>query len=241
MLLVAALGTTALLAPLGGRSVPMLVGEGSDLAPSLALGIVAGVGSEVLRRAITKEDDLDVITACRHDSSLRAQKTVTYQVLGGCGVSPASVAAVLAWQIPVAVAEESYYRGFMQSGLQSGLSSIGAGFLVSDVVALFVASALFGAVHVLWVDNEGGQGSDVILADSEVSQVTGGSKFEWFIETGLWGLLYGSTFVAAGHNILAPVFAHASQNVWWCLEDAVVMGKAPPEVLEDLFGGQLGD
>ena len=64
----------------------------------------------------------------------------------------------------------------MQSGLESGLVGVGVSTLTADVVALLVASALFGAVHVLWVadgeDNDGGEGGD------------GGSKVEWFLETG---------------------------------------------------------
>lgn len=155
---------------------------------------------------------------------------MTYRVAGARGVGPAAVAAVAVWQLVVALAEEMYYRGFLQSGMQSGLAGVGVGALAADAVALVFASALFGAVHALWVADgaEDGDGG-------------GGDKLEWFLETGAWGLLYGSVFVLGGHNLAAPLLAHAAQNTWWCCEDARAMGRAPAPVLRGLFEDGEGE
>ena len=53
VLTVAALGITALISPLGGRSVPELISGGLGGPVSVVLGVGAGLGSEALRRAVT--------------------------------------------------------------------------------------------------------------------------------------------------------------------------------------------
>ena len=109
--------------------------------------------------------------------------------------------------------EEQQEGGGRGGRWASGLAGVGVGALAADAVALVFASALFGAVHALWVADgaEDGDGG-------------GGDKLEWFLETGAWGLLYGSVFVLGGHNLAAPLLAHAAQNTWWCCEDARAMG-----------------
>ena len=63
---------------------------------------------------------------------------------------------------------------------------------VADALALVVTSALFGAVHVLWVvDGEGG-GDRVAVGEAADDSGggdgggSGGDKLSWFLETGAW-------------------------------------------------------
>ena len=60
------------------------------------------------------------------------------------------------------------------------------------------------------------------------------------LHIGAWGLLYGFVFVLSGHNLAAPIATHASQNTWWCLEDARAMGRTQTAVLRGLFEEEEG-
>ena len=194
--------------------------------------------------------DEDLLAECRADESLRSQKAVVARVAGwgrGGGIrdggsgSDSSLAPssfvmeaifLTIWQGSVALSEEVYYRGFLQSGMASlfgsGGTAVGGGLVgAGDFLALVLASIIFGAVHVLWVDDTGE--SD---PQQEARQQ---QKFDWFVETGAWGLLYGSVFWVSGYHLLAPVAAHASQNIWWNLEDVRSMARAEPEDLAELF------
>ena len=271
---VAALGITALVAPLGGRSVPELLGLGaspsadaSGLAfgsgyfascTALGGGALVGLATETLRRVVVgdlpgsnqgsggsssmnrNEAATAALAECLADVALRRQKAITLRVGGANGLGVAPLVSVIIWQLGVALAEEAYYRGFVQSAVQSavatvptlvthaaaaaaessgGLSSIAT----SDVVALLFASALFGAAHVpLDDDLEDGVDANAL-------------RMEWFLETGAWGLLYGAVFVGAGYNLLAPLGCHTAQNVWWCSEDLQTFAAATDsEVFEML-------
>jgi membrane protease YdiL (CAAX protease family) len=204
---------------------------------------------------------------CRADSALRRQKAATLRVGGAHGlfVGAAPLACVVVWQLSVALAEEAYYRGFVQSAAQSALSTAltaaygGAaagsisgrsggsgdaggwlsGLAASDAGALVLAAAMFGAAHVPWEETESN--------GTESSEKSGGKdqRLEWFLETGAWGLLYGAVFAASGCHLLAPVGCHAAQNVWWCAEDLQLFAAATDaevwEVLSEEEGGGGSD
>jgi membrane protease YdiL (CAAX protease family) len=255
----------------------------------------------------------------------------------GSGSNAEAVVAIIVWQLAVGFAEELYYRGLVQSALQSGLSSVLAltgetlstssqqqtyfnsfstanlaansastaeaatatetlgllhavasverngGFFCletfgwSDAVALLAASALFGAAHMPWAASPTLSGGPLSLKEEEekgvkVKEAAFGSRsdhehirslaqveddvnggvssppsspppllgesaaLEWFLETGAWGLLYGAVFAASSYHLAAPLFCHASQNIWWCLEDVDAMGIVELTDLEKALG-----
>ena len=259
VLSVAALGIAALVAPLGGRSVPDLLGLSSPNAEvsglvfvsltALSGGAFVGLTTEALRRLVVgdlgsnkgsgnsksvsrSEAATAAIAECCADGALRRQKAITLRVGGADGLGVLPLACVIFWQLGVALAEEAYYRGFVQSAVQSVVATVPAlithtatvaaevsggssgGVATSDVVALVFASALFGAAHVPWDDISEGE------ADANAARLV------WFLETGAWGLLYGVVFVGSDYNLLAPLGCHTAQNVWWCSEDLQTFGAA---------------
>ncbi len=142
----------------------------------------------------------------------------------------------------MAFAEEMYYRGLVQGGAESALGALLPP-SPAAALALIAASALFGAAHVPWVARGADSSADSVGngADSAGggfgSGSAGGSAGEWFLETGAWGVVFGCVFLGSGHRLLAPIAAHAAQNVWYGLEDASAMARAPPTALAELFDG----
>jgi len=238
VLFVACLGISAVVAPLGGRSLLDLFQGGVGPWAGAASGAFLGVATAAARVSLGGPEP-GLVEACREDDGLRAQKSVLYRVTGAQGPTPSALAFLATWQIIVALSEELYYRGLLQSagqsaltalvGLQSGPTSDASSLTVlCEVAPLVFSSVIFGVAHVEWAESGGESGH---------TSASAGSSFQWFFETFLWSLLYGTAFAASGHNLAFPVFTHAAQNIWWCLSDLKDMGDADPAILRELFCG----
>lgn len=253
--LVAALGISALLAPFGGPSLlSEISGDGLGVLPSALFGSTVGLGSVAIRRIaqtgtispvpvgrFAEFGDL-FVEKCRQDASFKRQKSVSTRVIGfGGGVWGGwipSLATVVVWQLSVAIAEELYYRGFLQSGLRFAMvGGAGSPAVVGDLISICVASALFGLAHTQWVETTPGDG----MVGEEGTDDGSGDRLSWFRTTGLGALLYGATFIASGYNIAAPVFTHFSQNLWYMTEELTALRMTKVEILEELFDEDEGN
>lgn len=174
-----------------------------------------------------------------------------YEISAGEGAVPVALGAIAAWQLAIGVAEELYYRGFVESlGVRvlappAALIGDGAGLALREGFPLLVSAALFGLVHAEFVEGAGAApGGDEYAADtrsslppptpSSLSRVEDTKAF-WFRVTALYGALYGALYIATGHRLLAPVFAHTGLNVGLCMRDWQRMRRTPEEVLTCVF------
>jgi len=165
-----------------------------------------------------------------------------YRIAGGEPSAAVALAAVAAWQVAIALAEELYYRGMLQGGAGFGLHALAdlaagpaaavppAVGALTQLVALLFAAAAFGAVHTEFAadgpvvgaaDGPGGDGGD--------------SKARWFLQTGAYGAAFGALALLTQH-LLAPVAMHATLNVGLCARDWRRMRNTPAEELARIFG-----
>ena len=145
-----------------------------------------------------------------------------YRIAGGEPSAAVALAAVAAWQLAIALAEELYYRGMLQGGAGFGLlaladlvagpasavpPAVGA---LTQLVALLFAAAAFGAVH-----TEFAADGPVVGAADGPGGDEGDSKARWFLQTGAYGAAFGALALLTQH-LLAPVAMHATLNVGLC-------------------------
>jgi membrane protease YdiL (CAAX protease family)/GNAT superfamily N-acetyltransferase len=225
---IASAGISTLLAPFGGPSVAELVvgADGGDAgalthvaraAADLAGGGGAAVAVLLARRdawlpptpaplAATAGADAGDLLAQTVDAQLAPVRRIVRDE--GAHLSLA-LGALALWQLAIALAEELYYRGLVQSAIQTaGLALArqvdapdGLGRAAPELIAIGLASLLFGAVHAAWVDDMEGTAKE----KSETRAV-------WFREAAASSLLFGTLFAVSGHRLLAPVACHALIN-----------------------------
>ena len=233
-----AFGISILLAPFGGESVPTLLGAEARWFEPIAdvfLGTAVAAASlyrgGVLSAAILGERESATLD---YSAAQAEQMRPLWEIAGSEPRLPIAVAAIVAWQLSIAVAEELYYRGLVQSGVGFGLGAIGhllAGDAFNDGiasiagvacngVALLMASAVFGLVHTEFVQDG----------------TPGETKEQWFREATTYGLLYGLLFLVSGDRLLAPVCAHAGINVGLCVRDWRRMRRTDAAMLRQVFG-----
>ena len=150
-----------------------------------------------------------------------------YEIADGESGAAAALGAVGAWQLAIALAEEVYYRGFLQSAGRLALTALPPGLpaTVLEGLPLAVAAAVFGLVHTEFVDTVDGDGDD--------------SKLRWFAITGAYGAVYGLLFAVTGHRLIAPVAAHGGLNLGLCARDWRRMRESSQEELERIFGESM--
>ena len=148
------------------------------------------------------------------------------------------------------MAEELYYRGFVQSAgvlAFSPLSTLGVGGVcVREAVPLVLSAALFGLVHTEFVQDavpagdSAQQAGVVACADPSVptEPEVVESKAYWFRVTAAYGAAYSLLYVVTGHRLLAPVCAHAGLNIGLCLRDWARMRMTPALELQRMFESQ---
>ncbi|KAG8470958.1 hypothetical protein KFE25_009379 [Diacronema lutheri] len=216
---IAALGISVLLAPFGGETVAQLIGRGGPA--DLALGCGVSAIWLVLRRDAWLVDaqpatpDASGAAAAAADAALAAsvaaQLAPVRRLLREEGRVPVLLAALGAWQLAVACAEELYYRGLLQQAIATAARALGdsAGASGADaggaaeLPAVLCSSALFALVHSAWVD-EAGAGSGA----------SGGAaaRAVWLRESFCASLVFGALFACSHHVLLAPVTCHALVN-----------------------------
>ena len=142
----------------------------------MALSVAA---AELWRIAVRPEDALPSAggggRALEYTPAQAVQMRPLYEIAGGESGAAAALAAVGAWQLAIALAEEVYYRGFLQSAGRLALTALPPGLpaTVLEGLPLAVAAAVFGLVHTEFVDAVEGDGDD--------------SKLRWFAITGAYG------------------------------------------------------
>jgi membrane protease YdiL (CAAX protease family) len=229
---VAALGISVLLAPFGGPSVPNLLIR--QEAPYGVLGAEAllGLGVAVLvlyRGGLYESHGTEALA---YGAAEAEQMRPLWQISGGESRTVPAICAIILWQLAIALAEELYYRGLIQSGarmLVSSLVSAGSlaeslpahavGDAVGELLALVAASSLFGLVH------------------TEFDGMAGDEKGRWFRTTAGYGLLYGLLYTMSG-RLAAPVFAHAGYNIGLCVRDWRRMRRTPVDELKQIFDAE---
>ena len=241
---VASLGVAAMLGPFGGPPLPALLGlshttawlgDGGTpwvVAPAgealLGLSVAA---AELWRIGVRPEDALPSAggggRALEYTPAQAVQMRPLYEIAGGESGAAAALAAVGAWQLAIALAEEVYYRGFLQSAGRLALTALPPGLpaTVLEGLPLAVAAAVFGLVHTEFVDAVDGDGDD--------------SKLRWFAITGAYGAVYGLLFAVTGHRLIAPVAAHGGLNLGLCARDWRRMRESSQEELERIFGESI--
>lgn len=235
--LVASAGISLLIAPLGGRGLDALCAiapPGASWVPATAdgaIGLVSAACILGLRRdewlaepsapmTSAASDDDDVSERILEQSAV-AQLAPAARILRSETRSASIVAAVCAWQLPIAVAEELYYRGLVQNGLQgalaAGLSTLaGAGeagmglgaTALAEGLALAVSSLLFAIVHTAWVDEV-----SACMPDAPPVVELEEAKRRWLVESGGASLVFGALFIATSHTLFAPIACHAALNI----------------------------
>jgi len=258
---IASFGISLLLAPFGGPTVPSLLclappwpsSSSSSLDSSLVASLEAfgrplaaaatGVGcaiAELRRLGIDYgpgDEQLD------YGPAQAEQMRPLWEIAGGERRVVIAAGVVVIWQLSIALAEELYYRGLMQSAgvlllsaladaLPAELGTGAAGIAAAgarEVLPLMLSSALFGLVHAEFV-NEAPPGT----APSEFNGVAE-TKAAWFWSTATYGLAYGSLYVVSGHQVLAPAFCHAGINVGLCMRDWRRMRNTPEGALQRMF------
>ena len=159
-----------------------------------------------------------------------------YQIAAGEARLPIAAAAIVVWQLAIAVAEELYYRGFVESAgvlAFSPLSSLGmAGTSVREALPLVVSAALFGLVHTEFVQ-ELPPGEEAPIGTQGLPPEE--TKARWFRVAAAYGALYSLLYVLSGHRLLAPACAHAGLNVGQCLQDWAKMRVTPEDELQRIF------
>jgi hypothetical protein len=171
-----------------------------------------------------------------------AQMAPLYRIAGGEPSAAVALAAVAAWQLAIALAEELYYRGMLQGGAGFGLHALAdlvagpasavppAVGALTQLVALLFAAAAFGAVH-----TEFAADGPVVGAADGPGGDEGDSKARWFLQTGAYGAAFGALALLTQH-LLAPVAMHATLNVGLCARDWQRMRNTPEEELARIFG-----
>ena len=164
-----------------------------------------------------------------------------YRIAGGEPSAAVALAAVAAWQLAIALAEELYYRGMLQGGAGFGLRALAdlvagpasavppAVGALTQLVALLFAAAAFGAVH-----TEFAADGPVVGAADGPGGDEGDSKARWFLQTGAYGAAFGVLALLTQH-LLAPVAMHATLNVGLCARDWQRMRNTPAEELARIF------
>ena len=117
------------------------------------------------------------------------------------------MAAIVAWQLSIAVAEE-LCRGLVQSGVGFGLGAIGhllAGDAFNDGIASIAGVACNGVALLMAGRVRLGAPGLCRTARRVVS------KEQWFREATTYGLLW-ATLPRSGDRLLAPVCAHAAST-----------------------------
>ena len=245
---VAAFGVTFLLAPFGGPTPVALLGVAAPwhaydgaldaIAPPAAeAALGAGVAlAELMRLGVLDdaEQSLDYTPA------QALQMRPLYEIAGAEPSLPAAIAAISAWQLSIALAEELYYRGFIESvgvlaiswPLRDAGAAAGPALLaLVEGLPLLVSAVLFGLVHAEFVEGAGeGAGAGASNADGVED-----SKSYWFRVTAAYSVLYSALYVVSGHRVLAPVFCHAGLNVGLCVRDWKRMRRSPAGMLERVF------
>ena len=271
---VAILGVSFLLAPFGGPGAAGLLGLGAPWHPydggwqnpgawwavvgEIALGL--GVAAIELIRQGALPDLTDLAAADRPSDAPAEQLQYTkaqalqmrplYEIAASEPSLPLAAASIIAWQGAIALAEEMYYRGFVQSAgvlilswpLRANGVNAGSGFsLFLEGLPLVVSAALFGLVHAEFVEGAGtpsgsdAEGSDAAVASPPSPSGVQDTKEFWFRVTALYGALYSLLFTVSGHRLLAPVCAHAGLNVGLCLRDWGRMRRTPAATLQRTF------
>lgn len=244
------LGISALLAPFAGPSVPALVGVSGPWLPiapggASALRLLAecaagvGVATAELGRLGALSPSADERSSRRgsgaeyYSGAQADQMAPLFRIVRGDRSALKVGAAVATWQLAVALAEELYYRGLLQSGVtraalaaaapgavevwQASGAPPGIGPLLCEVPALLIASAVFGLVHIDFVlrnkDTSGGDDG------AGAAGAAGDDAWTWFIATARYGALYGALFTLSGHRVIAPACAHAALNTGITLRD----------------------
>ena len=178
-----------------------------------------------------------------------------YEIAGReLSLLPLALPAIMAWQLLIGVAEELYYRGFVESAGVRVLAPLSdallggslAGIALRELPPLAVSAALFGLVHAEFVEGaaatsanaEDPDGAAAVEAVEEGSWQGGGvedTKAFWFRVTALYGALYSALYVVSGHRLLAPVCTHAGINLGLCVRDWQRMRRTPDDVLARVF------
>lgn len=170
-----------------------------------------------------------------------------YEISAGESALPLAALAIIIWQLAIGLAEELYYRGFVESAgvlAFSPLSTLGAGGVAfQEAVPLVASAALFGLVHTEFIQDAppGASRDDGTLQVEGGGGGSGGSgdveetKAFWFRTTAAYGALYSILYIATGHRLLAPLCAHAGLNIGLCLRDWERMRVTPTSELERIF------
>jgi membrane protease YdiL (CAAX protease family) len=243
---IAALGISVLLQPFGGPSVPHLLVGGRAALPGAVAEAALGVGVAALVLTANgvpigggAADGQEACATLAYTPAQVQQMRPLFEIVGGEGALPRAAAALAAWQLSIALAEELYYRGFVQSAGILLLTSLArpdgvlspAG-VACEALPLCASSALFGLVHTEFVE----------AAPPEVgASLDGGaapvdSKGDWFRVTASYGALYGLLYAVSGHHVVAPAFAHAGINLGICMRDWRRLRRTPEVELRETFG-----
>ena len=271
---VAILGVSFLLAPFGGPGAPNLLGLGAPWHPYdgglqnpgawwAAIGEIA-LGLGVAALELIRQGELPDLTdlaaldgpsdapteQLQYTQAQALQMRPLYEIAASEPSLPLAAASIIAWQGTIALAEEMYYRGFVQSAgvliiswpLRANGVDAGAVFpLFLEGLPLIVSAALFGLVHTEFVEGAGApsesdaQGSDAAVASPPSPSGVQDTKEFWFRVTALYGALYSLLYTVTGHRLLAPVCAHAGLNVGLCLRDWGRMRRTPAATLQSTF------
>lgn len=217
---VGCLGICFLVQPLGGTRLSELVPSGDAPVAAVceaALGLGLA-GAELFRLGAWPwtPNRMGPIT-----SGQAVQLAPLWRIAGGEARASAALAAIGAWQLSIAIAEETYYRGLVLSGSRSAVLGLGGVGLpvappLAALVALLLSSAVFGAVHLEFASAaEPGDAAGGRAATD--SSATDDSAARWFGVTAAYGAAYGALFVATGLHLLAPVCLHAGINTGLCM------------------------
>ena len=256
---VGVLGVSALLAPFGGPSVPKLLGiaapwhayDGAFDGPSFGL-IEMALGGGVAYLGVNDALEDDASKALDYTPAQAEQMRPLYEIAAGEPSLPVAAAAIGAWQLSIALAEELYYRGFVESAgiLALSFPLRGTSVLSDNLAAtafveglpLIVSAALFGLVHAEFVEGAGAAESGDANAPAPVANADGvvDTKAYWFRATAAYGVLYSLLYVGTGHRLLAPACCHAGLNVGLSLRDWKRMRATDASKLKRVFAAGQG-
>jgi len=253
---VGALGVSFLLAPFHGPTVSNLILQQPRPA-ELLLGV--GVAALTLAQCGLFDDavwDTTSNATLDYSPAQVEQMRPLYQICGCETALPAAVAAIVVWQIFIALAEELYYRGFVQSAIRmlssailpGGTADVGALGMVAQIVgesvALAGAAVLFGLVHTEFVGDAernarattaARAGAANCDAQQSAGEGVADDRNTWFRVTATYGALYGLLFATCDHRLAAPILAHGLYNSGLCVRDWQRMRRTPAVELDELF------
>jgi len=169
----------------------------------------------------------------QYSAAQMEQMRPLFKICGRCGAQAPALVSIVVWQLAIALAEEMYYRGFLQSALRFVASMFPSlpPLLLAEAVPLVFAAAIFGLVHTEFVPEE--------VAEPSGDGASSDSKLRWFLITGSYGALYGLLFVLCGHTLQAPICMHAGINIGLCLRDWQRMQNTPSGTLEAMFASNV--